>query len=142
MLEYRYQTFAISLKKDNLLNGHFQVYTIIRYKETAGKSSCFENPLFLDILNKFDHLRWPNLAKTVKRHIYMPRHSYEAHSYMRLLPHIVKKIFDGQTDGQTPRRTPSGWGLILATKGIMNTVKSIKSVKTKQIIIYLDSFYV
>ena len=29
--------------------------------------------LLLDILTKFGHFRWPNMAKTVKRHIYRPR---------------------------------------------------------------------
>ena len=33
----------------------------------------FRKTDILDILAKFGHLRWPNMAKTVKRHIYRPR---------------------------------------------------------------------
>ena len=55
-------------------HGLFQaVSTTIRYKETAWKSPCLEKPLISDILANFCHFRWPNLAETVKRHIYGPR---------------------------------------------------------------------
>ena len=37
------------------------------------ESTCLEKLLILDILAKFGNFRWPNLAKTVKRHIYRPR---------------------------------------------------------------------
>ena len=52
---------------------YFQVSTTIRYRETAWKSLCLEKQVFLDILANFGHFRWPNLAKTIKRHIYRPR---------------------------------------------------------------------
>ena len=49
------------------------IHRSLRPSETAWKSSCFKKPLFMDISAKFGHCLWPNLAKTVKRHIYRPR---------------------------------------------------------------------
>ena len=82
-----------------------QVSTAIRHKETAWKSLCFEKPLFLDILAKFGHFRWPNLAKTVKRHIYRSRPFIWAYSTtIRYKVTAWKRIDDGRTDEQTDRR--------------------------------------
>ena len=65
----------------------------------------FRKPLISDILANFGHFRWPNLAKTVKRHIYRPRPFIWAYSQVsttiRYKDTAWKRIDDGQTDRQT-----------------------------------------
>ena len=72
--------------------------------ETACKTSCFEKPLFLDILAKFGKFQWSILAKTVKRHIYRPRPFIWAYSQVSTTiryKDTAWKIDDGRTHGQT-----------------------------------------
>ena len=63
----------------------------------------FKFRIVFDILAKFGHFPWPNLAKTVNRHIntktfYMSLFS----TTIRYKDTVWKRIDDGQTDGQTP----------------------------------------
>ena len=83
-----------------------QVSTTIRYKETAWKSSCFEKPLFLDILqiSAISGARfWPKLSKgtsTGQELLYEP-------IPRSLRPSVTKKQpgKESMTDRRTDRRT-------------------------------------
>ena len=66
---------------------------------------CLEKPLFLDILAYFGHFWWPNLAETVKRHIYRSRPFIWAYSQVsttiRYKDTAWKRIDDGRTYWRT-----------------------------------------
>ena len=76
---------------------------------------CFGKSKFLGILAKFGHYRWPNLAKTVKRHIYSPRPFIWSYSQVsttiRYKETAWKRIDDGPTDGHPKSIGPQPLGL-------------------------------
>ena len=77
----RIRPFSVAEFDQNCQKAHLHAKTFIwvysnprsKRPSVTKKQSCFEKSLLLDILAKIDHFRWPNLAKTIKRHIYMPR---------------------------------------------------------------------
>ena len=74
----------------------------------------FRKTLILDILAKFDHFRWPNLAKSVKRHIYRPRPFIWAYSQVSTTIRYKKNRLEKnwwQTDGHPESIGPQPLGL-------------------------------
>ena len=66
---FRWPNLAETVKRLFHISRHFiwaysHVFKINRFKETAWKSSCFEKPLVLDLLAKFDHFQWPKSKGT------------------------------------------------------------------------------
>ena len=110
---FRRSILAKIVKKAHLLDyrprpfiwAYSQVFTTIRYKETAWKSSFFEKPLFWTFWPKsaiFSGQFWPKLSKSTSTGQGL---SYEPIP-RSLRPSVTKKtawkgIDDGRTDGRT-----------------------------------------
>ena len=73
-------------------------------RNSLGKIMFWKTAVF-DILAKFGNFQWPNLSKTVKRHIYTPRPFTWAYSQVstttRYKDTALKRIDDRQTDRRT-----------------------------------------